>query len=123
MSDEPPFIKTILLVEDDSAIASRLSELLVQQAASQVLLVSDCLTTLGKVQMNLTLLCSYNANIIKQDWLYLNLALKFLHDCKPDLILLDDRLLHSNGIELGPRLVVMKDLQEIPIFVLGTDFL
>ena len=94
MSDEPPSIKTILLVEDDMAIASRLSELLAQQAGNQVILVSDCLTTL-----------------------------KFLHYCKPDLILLDDRLLHSNGIELGPRLAVMKDLQDIPIFVLGTDVL
>jgi two-component SAPR family response regulator len=92
-SDEPPSIKTILLVVDDSAIASRLSELLAQQTGNQVILVSDCLTTL-----------------------------KFLHYCKPDLILLDDRLLHSNGIELGPRLTVMKDLQDIPIFVLCTDF-
>jgi CheY-like chemotaxis protein len=76
------------------AIASRLSELLAQQAGHQVILVSDCLTTL-----------------------------KFLQYCKPDLILLDDRLLHSNGIELGPRLALMKDLQDIPIFVLGTDIL
>jgi two-component SAPR family response regulator len=94
MSDEPPSIKTILLVEDDIAIASRLSELLAQQAGNQAILVSDCLTTL-----------------------------KFLQYCKPDLILLDDRLLHSNGIELGPRLAVMKDLQDIPIFVLGMDSL
>src|SRR5712692_2389325 len=93
-SDESPSIKTILLVEDDITIASRLSELLAQQAGNQVILVSDCLTTL-----------------------------KFLHYCTPDLILLDDRLLHSNGIELGPRLAMMKDLQDIPIYLLGTDFL
>src|SRR5712692_10243403 len=92
MSDEPPSIKTILVVEDDIATASRLRELLAQQAAYQVILVSDCLTTL-----------------------------KFLHYCKPDLILLDDCLLHSNGIDLGPRLAVMKELQDIPIFLFGKD--
>ncbi len=91
-SYEPPSIKTILLVEDDIATASRLSELLAQEAAYQVILVSDCLTTL-----------------------------KFLLYCKPDLILLDDRLLHSNGIDLGPRLAVMKELKDIPIFLFGKD--
>ena len=91
-SYEPPSIKTILVVEDDIATASRLSELLAQQAAYQVILVSDCLTTL-----------------------------KFLHYCKPDLILLDDRLLHIKGIDLGPRLAVMKELRDIPIFLFGED--
>ena len=94
MSDEPPPVKTILIVEDDIATASRLSELFAQEAAYQVILVSDCLTTL-----------------------------KFLHFCKPDLILLDDRLLHINGLELGPRLAVMKDLQDIPIYLLDANFL
>ena len=89
---EPPSIKTVLLVEDDIATASRLIELLAQQAAYQVIHVSDCLTTL-----------------------------KFLHYCKPDLIILDDRLLHINGIELGPRLAAMKDLQDIPILLVGDD--
>ncbi len=91
---DPPSIRTILVVEDDNTVASRLSELLAQQAAYQVIFVSDCLTTL-----------------------------KFLHYCKPDLILLDERLLHINGIELGPRLAVMKDLQDIPILLIGADFL
>jgi DNA-binding response OmpR family regulator len=94
MCYEPPSVKTILIVEDDLITASRLSELLAQQADYEVILVSDCLTTL-----------------------------KFLHYCTPDLILLDARLLHINGIELGPRLAVMKELQDIPILLLGTDFL
>ena len=92
MSDEPPSIKTILVVEDDLAVASWLTELLAQQAADQVILVSDCLTTL-----------------------------KFLRYCTPDLILLDERLLHVNGIELGPRLAVMKDLQAIPLLLFDVD--
>src|SRR5229473_697735 len=80
MSDEPPPIKTILLVEDDIATASWLSELLAQQAAYQVILVSDCLTTL-----------------------------KFLHYCKPDLIFLDERLLHINGIDLKTSLLKKRE--------------
>ncbi len=94
MCYEPPSIKTILIVEDDLITASRLSELLARQADYEVILVSDCLTTL-----------------------------KFLHYCTPDLIILDARLLQSNGIELGPRLAVMKELQDIPVLLLGTDFL
>ncbi len=94
MCYEPPSVKTIFIVEDNRTTASQLSELLAQQADYEMILVSDCLTTL-----------------------------KFLHYCTPDLILLDVRLLHSNGIELGPRLAVMKELQDIPILLLGTDFL
>ena len=62
------------MVEDDSIVASRLSELLAQQAAYRLIFVSDCLTTL-----------------------------KFLHYCKPDLILLDERLLTEKAQHLfGP---------------------
>jgi len=86
MSDEPPSIKTLLVVEDDLAIVSRLTKLPAVQAASQVIHVSGCLTTL-----------------------------KFLRYYTPDLILLDERLLHSNGSELGPRLAVMKDLQAMAL--------
>jgi len=82
----------MLVVEDDSATASRLTELLAQQAAYQVLLVSDCLTTL-----------------------------KFLRHCTPDLMLLDERLLCINGINLGPRLAVMKELRDIPLFLFSAD--
>ncbi len=94
MYDEPPSIKTILVVEDDIATASRLTELFAQQAAYQIIHVSDCLTTL-----------------------------KFLHYCTPDLILLDEGLLHSNGIDLRYRLALMKDLQDTPIYLLSADFI
>src|SRR6266849_2681811 len=92
MSDEPPSIKTVLVVEDDSATASRLTEFFAQQAAYQIILVSDCLTTL-----------------------------KFLHYCTPDLILLDERLLWIKGIELGPRLAVMQELRDIPLLLFSQD--
>ena len=84
--------KKLLLVEDNLATASRLGEVLAQQAGYQVFVASDCLT-----------------------------ALKFLRSFKPDLILLDERLLTRNGIDLLPRLLVMKDLQDIPLLLLGTD--
>ncbi len=56
--------------------------------------------------------------IVASDWLT---ALKFLHMCKPDLILLDDRLLTRHGMDLWPRLLVLKELQDIPLLLLGTD--
>jgi DNA-binding response OmpR family regulator len=49
-------------------------------------------------------------------------ALKFLRSCKPDLMLLDERLLTRNGIDFGTRLSLMKDLQDIPLLLLGADF-
>jgi CheY-like chemotaxis protein len=92
-SYEPPSIKRILLVEDDPATALRLSEMLAQQAGSQVIFASDGLT-----------------------------ALKFVRFCKPDLILLDERLLARNGIGLGPRLSVMQDLLDIPLLLFSEEF-
>ena len=89
---EPPSLKKLLLVEDDLATASRLGEMLEQQAGYQVIVASDCLT-----------------------------ALKFLHSFKPDLMLLDERLLTHNEIDLLPRLHVMKDLQDFPLILFSTD--
>ena len=90
-SYEPPSIKKLLLVEDNFATASQLGEMLAQQAGYQVIVASDCLT-----------------------------ALKSLRSCKPDLMLLDACLLTRNGIDLLPRLQVMKDLQDILLFLFST---
>jgi DNA-binding response OmpR family regulator len=79
-----------LLVEDDDALALRLGERLREHHGSQVIVATDCVT-----------------------------ALKFLQLCKPDLILLDERLLTHDGIDLLPRLQVMKDLQDIPLLLLS----
>ena len=91
-SDEPPSRKKLLLVEDNIAIASRLGEVLAQQAGYQVIVASDGLT-----------------------------ALKFLRSFKPDLLLLDERLLRRNGTELDPRLFLLKDLQAIPLLLFSAD--
>jgi response regulator RpfG family c-di-GMP phosphodiesterase len=88
-SYEPPSIKKLLLVEDNYATASQLGEILAQQASYQVIVASDCLT-----------------------------ALKFLRSCRPDLMLVDARLLWQHGIDLLPRLQMMKDLQDIPLLLL-----
>ncbi len=88
---ESPSIKTILLVEDDPATALRLGELFAQEAGYRVIFASDGLT-----------------------------ALKFMRFCKPDLILLDERLLTRNDIDLGPRLLLMQDLQTIPLLLFST---
>jgi CheY-like chemotaxis protein len=90
---ESPSIKTILLVEDNPATALRLGELFSEQADYRVIFASDGLT-----------------------------ALKFIRSCKPDLILLDERLLTRNGIDLGPRFSFIQDLQAIPLILLSIDF-
>ena len=69
VSSEPPSLKKLLLVEHNLATASRLGEVLAQQAGYQVIVASDCLT-----------------------------ALKFLRSFKPDLLLLDEHLLTRNGL-------------------------
>lgn len=92
VSNEPPSLKKLLLVEDHPATATELGDMLAQQADYQVIVASDCLT-----------------------------ALKFLRSCKPDLMLVDERLLTQNGIDLLPRLQVMKDCQDIPLLLLSTD--
>ena len=85
---EPPALKFILLIEDDSASALQFGEMIAQKTSYQVIVASDCLT-----------------------------ALKFMRSCKPNLILLDERLLMRNGIDFGFRLSRMKDLQDIPLLL------
>jgi response regulator RpfG family c-di-GMP phosphodiesterase len=87
-SDEPPSIRKLLLVEENHATIARLGERLAQQAGYQVIVATDCLT-----------------------------ALKFLRSFKPDLVLVNEHLLTSNGIDLLPRLHMMKDLQHIPLLL------
>jgi hypothetical protein len=41
--------------------------------------------------------------------------------CKPDLVLLDERLLTRIDIDFMQCLPIMKDLQDIPLMLFGTD--
>lgn len=91
--NQPPSLKTVLLIEDNNAHALRLGEMYVLKESYQVIVASDIVT-----------------------------ALKFLRSCKPNLMLLDERLLMRNGIDFGARLSLMKDLQDIPLLLLGADF-
>ena len=88
---ESPSVKTVLLIEDNPATALRLGELFAREAGYRVIFASDSLT-----------------------------ALKFIRSCKPDLMLLDERLLTRNGIDLGPRIFLMQDLQAIPLLLFST---
>ncbi|SRR6266487_4859118 len=94
ISDEPPTLKLLLLVADNPALATRLGEMLAHQAYSQMIVASDSVT-----------------------------ALKFLRSCTPDLMLVDERLLTHNGIELAPRFLIMKDLQDIPLLLFRAGIL
>ena len=94
MADELPSIKLFLIIEDNHDLALRLGRMLAHQANYQIIVASDCLT-----------------------------ALKFLRSCTPDLMLVDERLLMHNGIDLAPRLRMMKDLQDIPLLLFSADLL
>lgn len=90
---DPSSIKAVLLVEDNYAVALRLAEKFGLKDRYQIIVASDIVT-----------------------------ALKFLRSCKPALILLNERLLTKNGIDFGARLTIMKDLQDIPLLLLGAHF-
>jgi len=93
VSDEPLIMKIILLIEDDSIVALRLGEMFAQKTGYQVIVASNC-----------------------------KAALKFMRSCKPNLILLNERLRMSHEIDFGHRLFMMKDLQAIPLLLHGADF-
>ena len=88
---ESPSVKTVLLIEDNPATALRLGEVFTQEAGYQVIFASDSLT-----------------------------ALKFIRSCKPDLMLLDERLLTRNDIDLGLRFFLLLDLKTIPLLLFST---
>ena len=91
---EVPTFKRVLMIEDHPALATRLADmLLAQRADTQVIVASDCVTAF----------------------------LKFLRSCTPDLMLVDERLLTHDGIDLTPRLRTMKDLQDIPILLFSAE--
>jgi DNA-binding response OmpR family regulator len=91
--NQPPSKKTVLLVEENNAVALRLGEMYALKEGYQVIVASDIVT-----------------------------AMQFLRSCKPDLMLLDERLLMRNGIDFRARLSLMKDLQDIPLLLLSADF-
>jgi len=93
VSNEPLIMKIILLIENDSIVALRLGEMFAQKAGYQVIVASNC-----------------------------KAALKFMRSCKPNFILLNERLLMSHEIDFAHRLLIMKDLQEIPLLLHGAAF-
>ena len=93
MDDAQPCLKTVLLVGNNLTADLHLSERPAQQADYQMIVASDWGT-----------------------------ALIFLRMCKPDLILLDERLFTRHGMDLLPLPQVMKDLQDIPLLFLSTEF-
>ena len=92
-SNEPPISRIILIIEDDRVTALQLGEMYGQKADYQVIVASTC-----------------------------KAALRFMRSCTPNLILLNERLLTSHGINCGHRLSMMKDLQAIPLLLHGTAY-
>ncbi|TMB82652.1 MAG: response regulator, partial [Chloroflexi bacterium] len=81
-------VKTILVVEDDTAIGSFLVEAIKQEAPHQALLATD----------------GYQ-------------ALKMVHDLKPNLFLIDYGLPRMNGLELYDQLHATKELEDVPALI------
>jgi CheY-like chemotaxis protein len=85
-------MKTILLVEDDAAIAELLVQIIVQETPYQVLSVADGLQALDMVK-----------------------------NIKPNLLLLDYWLPVIHGIELYDRLSAMQGMEQIPTIMLSVN--
>lgn len=87
-----PAAKTVLLVEDDAAIAELLEQIIVQETPYQVFTVPDALQALNMVKT-----------------------------VRPNLLLLDYWLPTIHGIELYDRLRAMKGMEEIPAILLSVN--
>ena len=85
-------MKTILLVEDDAAIAELLVQIIVQETPYQVLSVADGLQALDMVK-----------------------------NIRPNLLLLDYWLPVIHGIELYDRLSAMQGMGQIPTIMLSVN--
>ena len=85
-------MKTILLVEDDAAIAELLVQIIVQETPYRVLSVPDGLQ-----------------------------ALDIVKSIRPDLLLLDYWMPVIHGIELYDRLNAMKGMEQIPTIMLSVN--
>ena len=85
-------MKTILLVEDDAAIAELLVQLIVQETPYRVLSVPDGLQ-----------------------------AMDIAKHIRPDLLLLDYWMPVIHGIELYDRLNAMEGLEQIPTIMLSVN--
>ena len=84
--------KTILLVEDDAAIAELLVQIIVQETPYRVLSVPDGLQALDMVK-----------------------------NIRPDLLLLDYWMPVIHGIELYDRLKAMRGMEQIPTIMLSVN--
>lgn len=85
-------MKTILLVEDDAAIAELLVQIIVQETPYRVLSVPDGLQALDVVK-----------------------------NIRPDLLLLDYWMPVIHGIELYDRLRAMMGMEQIPAIMLSVN--
>jgi CheY-like chemotaxis protein len=85
-------MKTILLVEDDAAIAELLVQIIVQETPYRVLTVPDGLQAL---------------NMVKH--------------IRPDLLLLDYWMPVIHGIELYDRLSAIEGMEQVPTIMLSVN--
>jgi len=85
-------VKTLLIVEDDTAIGSLLVQAIQQETPYQAVLVSDGFE-----------------------------ALKMLRTLKPDLLILDYCLPGMNGLELYDTIHSVKVLEHMPVLIVSAE--
>ena len=84
--------KTVLIIEDDASIGACLVQAVVEETPYLAFFVTDSLD-----------------------------ALRVLEDLKPDLLVIDYRLPHMNGIDLYDHIHAQKELDDIPCIVISAE--
>ena len=93
LSEEVPTAhKTVLIIEDDASIGACLVQAIVEETPYLAFFVTDSLH-----------------------------ALEVVEDLKPDLLVIDYRLPHMNGLELYDRIHAQKVLDDIPGIVISAE--
>ncbi len=90
--DIQPTYKTILIIEDDASIGACLVEAIVEETPYLAFYVTDSLH-----------------------------ALQVVEDLKPDLLVIDYRLPHMNGLELYDRIHAQRVLDDIPGIIISAE--
>jgi CheY-like chemotaxis protein len=84
--------KTVLIIEDDASIGACLVQAIVEETPYLAFFVTDSLH-----------------------------ALDVLKDLKPDLLIIDYRLPHMNGLELYDHIHAQRELDDIPGIIISAE--
>lgn len=90
--EDPPTVKTVLIVEDDADLGEFLVQALHDETSYQALLAPDGFQ-----------------------------ALKLIRSFKPDLFIIDYQLPEMDGLELYDQLQAAEEFREIPVVIISAN--